>query len=259
MFVIKTHEIEYIVKLAVSSANLRNEKPVNLMVYAPPEHGKTEILKKFAENKQVFYSTDFNMPIFEEFARKYPEKNIIMIPDFLKLVKGKYSKVANATTMLNAIMEEGWKGRIVNFEPKEKITAGLITALTRSELFDKRHKWTQLGFLSRLVPVSFMYSPGTISTIRSYIKDRMYTTERPISAHAKKVKISLTKDVADAIEKIAIKFNENENILGFRLQKQLQTLAMSNAMIAGRNMTIIEDAKIIQQLSKFINFNFEEV
>ena len=260
---INLQPIEYLLKLAVVTPFIQREKPVSVMLIAPPEHGKSEVLKKFAFVDSVAIATNFDSYVFSEIALQYPNKRTIIIPDFLRITKRKYSTQSNALTILNALTEEGWIGKLPLGQSIQKpIVMNVLTALTKDELRDKRHKWATIGFLSRFVPVTYSYKEETIKQIRNYIKDRIYRVDEPYNGNflpKNDVDVILPKEVAEMIESIVLDISEEENILGFRLQRQLQTLAMANAILNGRNIVQKEDYLVIKELSKFINFKFTEV
>jgi hypothetical protein len=261
---IRLDEIEYLIKLCILSAFIEGERPVSAMLLAPPEHGKSELLKKFARIESVKITSDFNTSIFEEISMEAELGKIktIIIPDFLRIVKKKYSTQANALTILNAITEEGWTGRLpLGRVVSKPVRMNVLTGLTRNEIIDKRHKWSQVGFMSRFLPISYTYKEETKSMIRSYIKARMYTQEgfHVFKVPENPISIALPENVANEIENITLDIAEKENIYGFRLERQLQTLALANALASNRTIATDEDAKIIKELSKYINFKFNAI
>jgi hypothetical protein len=261
---IKTELIEHTCKLAIFSSFIKNEKPVSIILLAPPEHAKSEILKKFAFIETVKICTDFNTFQFADYATEYQMglKRTIIIPDFLRIVKRRYSTTSNTLGIINAITEEGWIGKlplgqIVN----TPIFANILTAITEDEILDKRYKWARMGFLSRFVPLSYKYQEKTKRLIREYIKDRMYKEDKPHDFKTPKepIDITLPKQIADKIESIVLDISEKNNLLGFRLQRQLQVLAMSNALSNQRNVVTEDDFKVIEMISNFINFRFNPI
>jgi hypothetical protein len=259
--------IEQIIKLAIYSVAIKGETPLSVMLMAKAESGKTEILKKFAFIKSVKYTTEFNTNIFIDFAMEFQagNKKTIMIPDFLRVTKRKYSTQANSLTIINAITEEGWSGKLPLGQTIDKpINANLITAITKDEINDKRHKWAQIGFMSRFLPITFSYNNDTKQLIRSYIKDRVYHTDIALDFEIpkEKVDIALPKKFANDIEeisKIVLSNLEDDNLCGFRLQRQLQVLAMSSALSNQRNIVSEGDIEVVREVVKFINFKFEEI
>jgi len=262
--VIRLDEIEYIIKLCILSRFIKGERGVSAMILAPPEHGKSEILKKFAKISSVRITSDFNTFVFEEIATESMLGKIktIMIPDFLRVVKKKYSTQATSLTILNAITEEGWVGKLPTGRVVDKpVHLNVITALTMDELKDKRHRWAKMGFLSRFLPISYTYKNETVNLIRGYIKSRMYHTEdfHTFKIPESDIEIAHGSNIADMVEKITLDISEKENIMGFRLERQLQVLCMANAIASGRTITTEEDVEIIKRLSKYINYRFSPI
>lgn len=262
---INTEVIEHAIKISLYTAMLKKENPVSIILIAPPEHGKTEILKRFAFVNSVFMTTDFNTFVFQDFANEFQmkTKKTIVIPDFLRVVKKKYSVQSNSLTILNAITEEGWCGKLPLGQMIDKpVKANVITALTSDELADKRHKWSKLGFLSRFVPLSFSYNNSTKQQIREYIKDRIYRVDTPIELEIdlkNKIDVTLPKPMAEEIEHLAKSIAIKDNFTGFRLQRQLQVLAMGNALSNKRNIVNEDDIKVLREISYFINFKFNKL
>ena len=261
---INTEIIEHAIRLGIYSSFIKRERGVSFIIVAPPEHGKTEIQKKFAFIESVRISTDFDSHKFTDMAMEYQAGKLktIIIPDFLRIVKKKYSTQSNSLTIMNAITEEGWTGRLPLGQSINKpIHMNILTALTEDTLRDKRHKWTKMGFLSRFVPLSFSYFEKTKSQIMEYIKDRIYNVENPYDFEVPKNKIdvSLPKAMANQIQNISLDIMKDTNLLGFRLQKQLQTLSMANAVCNNRNLVISDDLDVIKEISKFINFSFNKI
>lgn len=261
---INTELLEYAVKLAIMSPFIKKERPVSLVLLAPPEHAKSEILKKYVMIESVRVSTDFNTFHLAEFVTEYQlgKKRTIMIPDFLRVVKRKYSVQANSISALSALTEEGWVGKLPLGQVVDRpVTANVITALTESELKDKRYKWARRGFMSRFVPLSYSYDRRTKDLIREYIKNRVYQQDDPYVFETPKnnVDVVLPPDIAEEVRGITLNIALGENILGFRLQRQLQVLTMANALVSGRTVATTDDVKVIETLSKFINFDFKEI
>jgi len=262
---INTEIIELAIKISIYTTLLKRENPVSLMIIAPPEHGKTEILKKFAFVNSVKMISDFNTFVFADFATEYQmgQKKTIVIPDFLRIVKKKASTANNSLTIINAITEEGWMGKLPMGQSIEKpIKANIITALTHGEMKDKRHSWSRMGFLSRFIPLSFSYNDATKKQIREYIKERIYKIDIPLEIELdlkKKVEVKLPKKIANEIEEITEIIALKDNFTGFRLQRQLQVLAMGSAVANNRDVVNADDIKTLRQIASFINFNFKRV
>ena len=261
---IHTQILEHAVRLALYSTALEKETPVSLLIVAPPEHGKSEILKMFAFIESLKIMTDFNSHVFADFANEYQAGRVktLVLPDFLRIVKKKYSTQANSLMILNAITEEGWIGKLPMGQTiSEPIKANVLTAITKEEMADKRHKWAKLGFLSRFIPLSFSYTEETKKKIREYIKDRIYKSDDmfDFKLPEKKVNVVLPREFANQLEKITLKISKENNLTGFRLQRQLQVMALSNALANKKTMVDQSDVDVVKQIAHFINFNFTQI
>ncbi|GAI07860.1 unnamed protein product, partial [marine sediment metagenome] len=231
------------------------------------EHGKSEILKKFAFVNTVKITSDFNSFIFADFVAEYQAgtKRTILIPDFLRVVKRKQSTQASNLTILNSVTEEGWVGKLpLGQHVGKPVTANLITALTESELGDRRYKWSRFGFLSRVVPLTFKYGEDTAGLIRSYIKDRLYHQDNPYDFELPKDKIdvAIPPDVSEMVQELCFVVMDRlkvKNMLGFRLQRQLQVLTMASAISNGRNLVNSSDFEAVKEISAFINYKYKEI
>lgn len=264
---INTQVLELAVLLALWSTKIVGERPISVMILAPPEHGKTEIIMKFALVEVVKIISDFNSYQFADFASEYQakQKSTIMIPDFLKVIRKKHATQAHSLGILNAIMEEGWIGKLpLGQTITEPIQANLITALTQNEIRDKRHKWQDTGFMSRFLPLSYGYTDDTKDEIRSYIRNRMYQKDEPISLKMdmSKVNIAMPPEIARKVEHLTLSTMakiSRRDLTGFRLQKQLQVLCMASALSAGKTMADDNDFNAVKEISRFINFDFNKV
>jgi len=264
---INTQIIEHIIRLGIYSAGVNRETPVSIMLIANPESGKTAILTKFSDVPSVKFTTDLNTNMFVDFCYEYQAniKKTIVVGDFLRITSKKHSAQKNILTILNACMEEGYTGKLpMGQYIEKKITANLITSITQDEVSDKRHKWSQLGFMSRLLPITYAYTGETAERIMQYIKDRVYHKDEPYKFEVpkEKVDIMLPLNFADDLEiiraEVLDKLKET-NLYGFRLQRQFQVLAMANALSSGRNIVTKDDVDMIREISKFINFDYTRI
>ena len=74
-----------------------------------------------------------------------------------------------------------------------------------------------------------------------------------------KYDITLPKKLANEIEYISKSIAFKNNFTGFRLQRQLQVLAMANALSNKRNVVNNDDIDMIKEISLFINFDFKQI
>jgi hypothetical protein len=190
-------------RITILTAYVENvAKPNSLLIVAKPESGKTEVMKKFAINRNIAYLNDVTaFGIQRDYSDQIQRGEIrhLMIPDLLKPLSRKASTVNTFVTFLNSLLEEGVLAMSTYATPRmiyaKPIRCGLIAAITSEEFSDRRHKWERLGFLSRMLPFSYSYSTPTVSKIvrHSSFNDR----------HRETSSGSLWLSVAEAVPSIA--------------------------------------------------------
>lgn len=266
---VNTEAIEKIVKVALFSAYVDGEKPLSLLLIAKPESGKSELLKKFKGNKGVVFLTDCTAyGIIKEFLPLLDtgRLNHIILPDLIPPLSRQKSTVNSFIAFMNSLIEEG----VIEIQTyaipglktrHENINCGLITSITPDELKDKRHRWTRMGFLSRLLPVTYRYSNSTVYKILDSIVKREYYNEKPIILNfpPTKVRINLPENLAQRMLPYAIYFGEAQGLYGFRMEKQLQTLLQAHALMNGRERVTEEDVEAVEELLHYVNMNFNEL
>lgn len=148
--------------------------------------------------------------------------------------------------------------------PAIPIKCGLIATLARDVLLDGRHHWTRMGFMSRLVPVSYDYNISTQMQIHQSIATRNYAQDMPIMLPlpSTDVKVDLPPAEADKLtllsQGLASLVNRNNPVqnFGFRLHKNIQRLAMANAIKNGRDIVNQSDVDTILNLADCINLDY---
>lgn len=257
---IRTKSIQEIIRLALRTPFIENAKIISLFLVADAESGKTEILKRFSKIKGIDYSTDITYSGLINLLDEIEKNNVkyLIIPDFLKVTMRKQSTVSNTLGLLNAIIEEGVAKIDTFYRRKEynNVSCGLISGITREEMRDKRHKWTSIGFLSRILPVSYSYSIETQLKIMEEINNMNFKPEFEKNFSKTPHKIEISKAMASKIQNINLSIKEAGKVYGFRRQKQLLSLALASAQERGDNKVKQIDIDKIIKLSNFINLDF---
>jgi len=295
---IKVKRILGIIELAIYSAHIKGEQPVSVLITAPPEAGKTNLVLKFSDNKGCLELGDATaFGIIKYYGKKICTREIrhLIIPDLVKPMSRQKETVHGLIAFFNSLIEEGivrtatyaehlnpklLEDEEENNDDENKDTdnddsetdrqaiavkCGLIATLAKEMMLDGRHHWTRMGFMSRMIVVSYDYDISTQAQIHDAIGERNYLTDEKITLNLpnEDVDIKLNKREAMEISKLAIqlvaldKSSENpEKAYGFRLQKNLQRLAMANALKNDRDMVNKEDIERIHKLSRFMNLKY---
>ncbi len=278
---IRIKHIRLIIELAIWSAYIKGEQPVSVLLTAPVEAGKTEILMLFSENQGVVLLTDATaFGIIRDYGDVIASKQVrhLIFPDLVKPLSRGKETVHGFIAFLNSMVEEGLL-RVSTYAstvappdqsndigpPPKPVKCGVIAALAKKVLKDGRHQWSQMGFMSRMIPVSYKYATDTQLIIRRSISKRKYTTDKKVELELPDddIEVTLEKKQARELETLTsnlvgiFKTSVNaERIYGFRLQKHLQRLAMANALRKGRDTVTDKDVELIYRLSRYINLEY---
>lgn len=260
--------IKEVLDLVIFTGKVKNEKPVSLLMSARVERGKTEILKQYVNVETVYISQDLtafglNRDIIPKIERG--EVTHIIIPDLLQSLSRRHETVAKLITYLNALVEEGLFGGIHTYantrymkKGQPPIYAGLISAIPPEPLYDKRRRWTSIGFMSRMIPLTYEYSKESQKRIRDSIKNGDYekseTVRLNLPVDPRDVKCE--KRFVDALDPIVDQFIKAQELWGFRYTRQLRTLLKASALKAGRSCVNHEDVRKLTILSGWMNFDF---
>jgi hypothetical protein len=273
-------KIEKSVELAIWSAYIKGEQPVSLLITSQVEAGKTELVMQYAQNLGCVVLTDATaFGIMRDYGQAIINKEIrtIIIPDLIKPMSRGKDTVQTLVTFLNSLIEEGvcristYAERLgapssgVNLQTQPiPIKCGLITTIAQGELLDGRHHWTRIGFMSRLVPISYEYNATTQYDIHKSIAEREYRSDKAfkLTLPVKDVEVKLEQAQADELLSLSslltarMHSNKTEKVYGFRLQKNIQRLAMASALSRGKDVVEQEDINILRKIAPYINLEY---
>jgi len=250
---IKVDDLKDLIRTILFSGYIANEKPLSVMFVGKVGTGKSEILNSFRLNDNIAFFTDVTYMGLIKLLEDQKEVRHIVIPDFLKITMKKKSTTDNITSCFNAMMEEGldkisMMGQSFDFKGKQ---AGLITATTKDSFYQYQKRWRAMGFLSRMLIISFDYKNETIEEIFKYIENRDYLK----NGKNKKDNLPIRNIEVELPPKLARKLRDKET--DFRKQKQFQVLAMSRAIMDNRDKFIVneKDIQIVNSFKKYLNLN----
>jgi len=268
---IGTEILELIIELVIWSGCLLNERPLSLLIIAKPESGKSQLVLKYrGNNPGVIVITDCTAwGMQSNFLNEMRDKRIhhIIIPDLITPLSRQPSTVATFIAFFNNLIEEGVvevHTYAQNFKV-EGLNVGIISTITPSILNDSRHRWTRMGFLSRMLPVAYRYSQEKAQNILQSITEREYYQEetKNLSLPSEKVEVELPKVYAEEMLPFTQQFNERlneaEKLYGFRYQKQLQVLLEAHALMNGRDIVTIEDVEAIKGIVGLFGTEEQEI
>ena len=271
---INLEEIERIIRLAVLSGRIKNEIPLSLMIISEQEAGKSSVIRKNSQlQRSVMYVTDAtaygiirdtqNLELFEKGHLTH-----LIIPDLCSCLSRKSATVRTFMNFMRAMIEEGvvdistFATKIATHTKKKKtIRCGFITSITKDYFYDQHRAWNKIGFLSRVLPITYKYSVPTRLKILSYIQKQEYHSELVSNYHVprREINVSLPEDFAKMVQPYAITLADAQKHYGFRLQRQFQVLLKAIALERRSLVVEEQDWEIFQELCKYINLDFNVI
>jgi hypothetical protein len=266
---IRTEALEEVISLCIASAYLDGDNSVSLLILAKPESGKTQVLRNFSVNNGVYWLSDITYTGLINLLDKIKEGSVktILIPDMLKLFGKNINVRSNFLTLLNELIEEGVK-TIMTYDKTISyeffVRCNVISAITSSDFFHSKRLMGSIGFLSRVVPFSYRYSVDDVNEIFNLIMSGGNALEfKKLKLPKRSVKVKISIELCERIKdnitlNVVERFKKKvgEEAYGFRLQRNLQTLAKASALLDGRKEVTDKDVKKLEWLSRWFNYDF---
>jgi hypothetical protein len=163
--------LETSVAIALMSGRLRGQKPLSMLIVAPPGWGKSYALEKYIGNHHVLgFNRGTSWGLLKEIiatmdATHEPVTHIV-ISDMTALLGGSKDVVGDFKATLSILTEEGVdKARSYTTDidatrmkavlPFANVKAGVVMAMTREDIETRFGTLRGEGFLSRFIPFSF--------------------------------------------------------------------------------------------------------
>lgn len=265
-----------IVSLTLQTAFVKDTvdgyRPASLLLIAKPESGKTTTVEKFRPLPFVYYTDEITVKILvDRVLRKVEPKQIrfIIIPDILNSVKKQTSTREPLIQTFKSLIDEG-VSRIETYHKeyhtKTQCRAGLITGITRSELYASQGRYSfysdfkRYGFLSRMIPFTYEYPIDKLDNIFNYVmsgKAEGKGVTIPKIRQFKKEKLYEPKiEHFYRLRPISTELSSYSDSYGIRVQKNLQKLCYAHALMNHREYVDKEDVEKILYLARWMNFKF---
>lgn len=260
--------LECIIELVIQSAFIKNADPLSLIISAPVGSGKTELLKQYRNCRGVKFLSEvtaygIKSRYLDDIATG--KIRILMIGDLLNPLSKQKKTKDDFIACMNNISEEGI-GAISTYalqrDGKKFVKCGIITTIAKPDFMRKSHRWYEMGFLSRAIPLTYGYSASTKVKIYEHIAkadDIRNNSLKDLWLPKIPINVKQDKELNVKIIELALGLEKWEAVYGFRRQEQFQTLMMANALKNGRTKVTEEDYQKILELSKFINLSYKEI
>ena len=268
---IRVDPIQRIIRAAIFSGYLKDEKPLSVIIIGKPESGKTQMLEAFYELHGVKVLTDataYGIIKATDELKDIENGTVkhLIIPDLTTPMAKRYETTRSFISFMNALIEEGiidisTYATNIKRSQRKAVRCGFITAVTEDMFSDKRHGWGKIGFLSRTFPVSYDYCSETQHEIFDHITRGRHLHEplEDISLPLRMVDVTLDERIAkELIPYVQAVVRDAEELYGFRLQRQVQTLLKACALMDGRTEVTTADKHVVIEMMEYANIEHKK-
>jgi hypothetical protein len=275
-------DLKKIVALTLCSGYIKGDKPLSLLIISDrPESGKTEAVKGFLGTPYVAFASDISSyGLKRDFAEKIEKGEIrhIVIPELLQPLSRGKTAAETFTTTLQVLMEDGCMGLHTGFiksKPTSSTdikTVGFIACMPRPAYkTGLKRAWTNSGFLSRWLVVTYKYNSDTVSAVLDSIRNGEYikNPDELIRLDGVMLGIDIPAEVSNKAVDLALSITEiareQGQLYGFREAKHILSLIAANVIYerivnkSERTAATMEDFEEINRLGYLFNEQFNEV
>lgn len=226
-----------ILRAALWTGKLSDEKPVSVMLIAVQESAKTEAMKYFRGTPTIRYLSDLTSRGLNHFKADIQSGKIkhIMLLDLVRILSHGKGVSERTIQTLASLMEEGESetadaGGSEKWENFPRI--GALMGITPSFFKSKRGKWRQTGFMTRFVPVCFKYKDKTVNEIHDAIANGQHApTPRAENIPHEAYQIKCPPEMSKLLAIRAKMLGQQMKSYGFRYHRILRALAKAQARI----------------------------
>lgn len=283
--------IQDLIELALWTAYIMGERIVSLLIVAPPESGKTELMKKYRKNKGIHVRRRFTAcGLIKELTAgnlsllfdRPKILGFIFQYDFRNTLTFKANTVEGNIEFLSAATEEGLSKESAywisgkELGPYENLKVGLIAGINTFGFFTSSRKVRPYlhkgGWFSRNIVVTFSNSEVMDSKISNSIARGEYRYNKnlrktiTLKFPKKRVQVYIPKrysqEVMTLASEIAEEYSEDlkpHKLKGFRLHKSLISLVKASALRDGRKIVEKRDIERIRYLSQWMNLRMNKL
>lgn len=246
-----------IIRAAIWTGRLSDEKAVSLMLIAEQESAKTEMLKYFRGTTTLAYISDLTsrgLSKHKEAIERGRIRHLVLL-DLVRIIAHARSVQERTFQLLAALMEEGESetldaGGSSAWEGFPRI--GALMALTPKFFHSKRGRWRETGFLTRFLPISFHYSNGTQHEIHMAIAaGHQLPDPHPEPLPLAPCQIFLPDKHSLTLSRRSEELGVAMKSYGFRYQRALRALSKAQARMQSRGIVNDEDIGKVLSWSEF--------
>lgn len=256
---IGTELIEDLVQTVAMSHRVRGLGRVSLLLLARPESGKTTIAKATNCKHVSPIAVMSGLSIMKEIDDN-PDVEFLLFND-LTAIRAMSPTAVNLLIVLLNQMTQDERGKIA-FAGKEireiKRPIGIIGCLPFKTFKDHRAKWTDLGFVSRMIPFAYAYDDELIAEIKDSIiaeLPKKTTTTRMPRNGTRDVAITISAPMKKHVRRIADAKAVALKQIGIRLLQSYLCLVKAHALLHGRRDVLKQDIDFLRTVDSYVSTN----
>lgn len=232
--------------------------PVSALIIANAESAKTSIVDQYYPNDGLCYANDVTAwGIQHLWLEKMKEGTIrrLLIPDLINPTNRKQETVDSLITFLNAYIS--WEGittvatYAIQFELETPVRGAILATVTPEDFQRVLRNIAAVGFLSRLMPITYSYAKVAVDDILSDIfAGKNQWDKINLKLPPKPVVVTLDGELASQFRVVAKAIGGQAKAYGFRAGSMLMTLAKAKALSEGRRKVNQADVSRIIHLAQ---------
>lgn len=246
-----------IIRAAIWTGRLSDEKPTSIMLIAQQESAKTEALKYYRGTSTLHYLSDLTSRGLAPYKRDIQDHKLrhVILLDLVRILSHGKGVSERTIQTLASLMEEGESetsdaGGREQWDSFPKI--GALMGITPAFFKSKRGRWRSTGFLTRFVPVSFSYSERTIRKIHDSIAEgKALPDPHPINLPTGQVQIPMRHELASILKERARALGQEMRTYGFRYHRIMRALAKAQCLLSGFGSVRMDDVNKVLDWSEF--------
>lgn len=239
---------------------LADDDPVSVVLIAPQESAKTEMLKLFRGTRSLEYFSDATSYGLFEFKGEIEKEKLrhIVILDLVRIMA--HPRVTSERTIqtIASLIEDGqmtvadaggvsWRNESLKL-PR----IGAMMGVTPEIYYRRRKMFRDTGFMSRFLPVQFTYSADTSKKVHMAIRTGQKKPDPiPIALPEKRLKANIPENIGKLIQHSAADLGTQESTWGFRWHRAIRALIKAKAVSDGRFNVEERDYLKVQEWFQF--------
>lgn len=259
---IGTTLIEEFVQSVALTHRIKDYSRVSALLIAAPESGKTTITKAAQCHHVAPIAVMSGRSILKE-VNGNPKLQFLIFND-LTTIKAMSTPATNLLIAFLNQLTQGEKGR-VGFAGKDterdeiKRAIGIIGCIPFKVFADKRSRWKDMGFVSRMIPFAYAYDRDIIAEIKDAIDDGTINEKnQPVTTLKRKhsgkpYTIIMPDKITVAVRRLSDARAQILGETGIRLLGNYHSLIRAHALLKQRGKVTLEDLEFLKAVDTHVS------